>query len=136
MRRRIPIPASFLLPLVLIFWPGPARAETHVSVTFSVGGVVVIGAGAIFWSFSYTSRVGELRPSQETPDRLSLTTDSSEIKPPRAVQFFPSFFTSVLPPSVPRPVSDGGAPAAGYVPVPTGPRAPSVLELPLWVWRW
>ncbi|MBI3597826.1 MAG: hypothetical protein HY203_11815 [Nitrospirae bacterium] len=129
MKRRLLIPAVILF---MIFRPTLGRAETHVSVTFSVGGAVVIGAGVFYWGVSYTSRVSEYTPSEENPDRLSLTKDFAERNPSRTIRFLPQLLPQFVPPLVPV----GERTRADFVSLLNDPRTASTVELPLFVFCW
>lgn len=108
---------------LILFRPSLCPAATRVYVSFSVVGAVVVGAGVLFWRLSYTSRVGEHTPSEERPDRLSLTT-ASESDPPLGIRIAPQRFASEDRSRVDdRPFTNDL-------------RVPSSLEVPLLVFRW
>jgi hypothetical protein len=109
--------------LLILFAPYPARADSHVSVSFSVGGAVVIGAGVIYWGVSSGPRVGESTPSDENPNRLSLTNDGFARKLSPAIRFRP-------------PYNGDKRPRADFVSLPNDSRAAPIVELPLFVLRW
>jgi hypothetical protein len=110
---------------VTVFRPSLSRAETHVYVTFSIGGAVVVGAGVVAWSFSYSSQVSEHKPSQESPGRLFLTMISSESGPLRMIQDG----QNRLPQFIPQ-ISEIATRLSN------GPRAVSTVEVPLFILRW
>lgn len=116
-----------MVAFLVILRPSLSRAETHVYVSFSVGGAVVIGAGVVFWSFSYTSQVSERKPSEKNPD-LSLTATASATNPLRAIQ--------PVPQPIPQFLSAEGRARADFTSIPDGPRATSSIEVPLFVFRW
>ena len=117
MKRRFLIPAVALL---ILFGPRLARADSQVYVSFSVGGAVVIGAGVIYWGVSSSSRVSQYTPSEEDPNRL------------RTIQFLPQLFPQLDQPNLLL----GERPRADVVSLPKDSRAVSVVELPLFVFRW
>ncbi|HET6465351.1 MAG TPA: hypothetical protein VFH55_07060 [Nitrospiria bacterium] len=117
MKRRILIPAVALL---ILFGPKMAWADSQVYVSFSVGGAVVIGAGVIYWGVSSGSRVSRYTPSEEDPNRL------------RTIQFLPQLFPQFDPPNVLL----GERPRADFASLPNDSRTVSVVELPLFVFRW
>lgn len=125
MKRRILIPAVVLF---MLFWPCPSRAETHVVVTFSVGGAVVIGAGVLFWGISTSTRVSEHNPSGEKSNRLSLSTDQSAPRPTRSARRVTQL--------IPHPVATEGRTGVEFSPFPEGPVESSSVEIPLLVFRW
>lgn len=109
-----------LVGLLILFGPNPARADSQVYVSFSVGGAVVIGAGVIYWGVSSSSRVSESAPSEKNPDRL------------RTVQFLPR-----LPPQSVQPLVSVGEPSrVDFGSIPDDSRVASLVELPLFVFRW
>lgn len=122
MRRGI---LTLAIVFVMVLRPSLTRAETHVYVSFSVGGAVVIGAGIVAWSFSYSSQVSEHKPAEESPSRLSLTMESSESGPLRMIQDGQKRLPQLIPqrPEVITRLSNG-------------PRAASSVEVPLLVFRW
>lgn len=111
---------------VICLRPSLSRAETHVYVSFSVGGAVVIGAGVVFWGFSYTSQVSERKPSEENPGLL--TSTASATRTLHAVQ--------PVPQPIPQFLSAGERTRADFTPVTDSPHAVSSIELPLLVFRW
>ncbi|MBI3611209.1 MAG: hypothetical protein HY204_10995 [Nitrospirae bacterium] len=113
---------------LILFRPGPGLAETRVYVSFSIGGAVAIGAGVLYWSFSYTSQVSEQKPSEENPGRLSSTTDASELNPPRDIQLFSQL--------TPQPLTAQERTRADFTSAIDGPYAASTVELPLLIFRW
>ncbi len=117
-----------VIVLFMIFRPGPVRAETRVYVSVSVGGAAVIGAGILYWGFSYTSQVSEHKPSDENSGRLSPTAPASEPNSPRTVH--------IMPQLIPKPVTTQEPAAADAIFVSAGPFASSSVELPLLVIRW
>jgi len=110
-----------------IAFPNPVRAETHVYVSFSVGGAFVIGAGVVFWSFSYASQVSETKSPEERPDRLLRTTASD--LPSR------SGIESGLN-RVPKSLTTDDRTRADSIFLPDGPREAPSLEVPLFTFRW
>jgi len=129
MNHRVLIP---VVALLILFGPNPARADSHVSVSFSVGGAVVIGAGVIYWGVSSGSRVSESAPSDENPNRFSLTKDGYARNPSSKIRFPPP----LLPPFLPPPVPVVEWMRADFVSLPNDSRAASIVELPLFVFRW
>jgi hypothetical protein len=117
MKRRFLIP---LIGILIFFGPNLARADSQVYVSFSVGGAVVVGAGVIYWGVSSSSRVSESPPSEENPSRL------------RTIQFLPQ-----LPPQFVQPLfSIGERTRADFGSIPNDSRLASLVELPLFVFRW
>jgi len=113
----------FLIPVVaflMFFGPNPARADSQVYVSFSVGGAVVIGAGVVYWGVSSSSRVSRYTPSEGDRNRL------------RTFQFFPQFYPQFDQPLVPL----GGRNRADSVSLAAHSRSASIVELPLFVFRW
>jgi hypothetical protein len=108
--------------------PTPGRAETHIYVSFSVGGAVVIGAGVVFWSLSYTSRVSERKPREENPNRRPLFTSASASSPVP--------FMNLRSIHRPRPYTAEEGSRGDLIPAPDGPRAASSVGVPLLVLRW
>jgi len=121
MRRGILILA---IAFLIVFRPSLGRAETRVYVNFSVGGAVVIGAGALFWSLSTTSQVSQNKPSEKNPGRLSLTTDASD----------PGFLRDIqlVPPSLPAEART----LADITLILPAPSEASSVEVPLLIFRW
>jgi len=117
-----------IIAFVMILRPSPGRAETHVYVSFSVGGAVVIGAGVVFWGFSYTSQVSERKSPEENPDGLSLTPSASASSPSRSIK--------LLSMRLPQSFTAEDQTRAGIIPAPYGPRAAPSVEVPLLVLRW
>jgi hypothetical protein len=109
-----------LVGLLILFCPNLARADSQVYVSVSVGGAVVIGAGVVYWGVSSSSRVSESPPSEESPNRL------------HAIQFLPQlppqFVQSLLP--------IGERTRADFGSIPIDARVASLVELPLFVFRW
>jgi len=113
----------FLIPAVaifILFGPKVARGDSQVYVSFSVGGAVVIGAGVIYWGVSSSSRVSQYTPSEEDPNRL------------RTIQFLPQLLPQFVQPHVPL----GERTRADFVSLPNNSRAATIIELPLFVFRW
>ncbi len=125
MRRGILILA---IAFVMIVRPVPGRAETRVYVNVSVGGAVVIGAGALFWSFSYTSQVSLNKPSEKNPGRLSLTTNAFDPGSLRDIQLIPQLIPQSLPAEERTCVA---ITSLLHVPYET-----SSVEVPLLIFRW
>lgn len=121
MRRGILILA---IAFVMIVRPSPGRAETRVYVNVSVGGAVMIGAGALFWSFSYTSQVSQNKPLEKNPGRLSLTTNAFDPGSLRDIQLIPQSL-----PAEERTRVD--ITTLLYAPYET-----SSVEVPLLIFRW
>jgi len=80
----------------------------------------VIGAGVIYWGVSSGSRVSESAPSEDNPNRLKSAPFIPHL-PPQFVQ--PLFSVEE------RPRQDFGL-------VPDDSRPASLVELPLFVFRW
>jgi hypothetical protein len=112
---------------VMVLRPSLTRAETHVYVSFSVGGAVVIGAGVVYWGFSYTSQVSERKSPEENPNRRSVTAASAS-NSLRSIQ--------LLPILMPQPFTAEERTRADFSPAPEGPRAASSVEVPLLIFRW
>ena len=113
----------FLIPVVaflMFFGPNPARADSQVYVSFSVGGAVVIGAGVVYWGVSSSSRVSRYTPSEEDPNRL------------RTVQFFPQLLPHFVQTHLPLEERTD----ADFATFSNDPHAASLVELPLFVFRW
>jgi hypothetical protein len=125
MKRRILIPAVVLF---MLSWPGPSRAETHVYVSFSVGGAVVIGAGVLFWGISYSSRVSENEAPGGPSNRLSLATEKSAPKPTRSVRLITEL--------IPQPAATEARTRFELGPVSRGPAESAFVGMPLLVFRW
>jgi hypothetical protein len=121
MRRGILI---LVVAFLIVFRPGLGRAETRVYVSVSVDGAAVIGAGVLYWSLSYTSRVSEHRSPEQNPGVLSLTTDASRSNSPRSTRLIPQSQTAEE------------RTRADFASIPDGPRAASSVEMPLLVFRW
>jgi hypothetical protein len=129
MKRRYLIPVVVLLSLL---GPNLARANSQVYVSFSVGGAVVIGAGVIYLGVSSSSRVSDSTPSEENPNRVSLTPPGSVENPLRTLYFLPQLLPHFLQPLVPP----GEQPHGNFGFLPNNSRAASTVELPIFVFRW
>jgi len=109
-----------LVGLLILFGPNLARADSQVYVSVSVGGAVVVGAGVIYWGVSSGSRVSATAPSEENPSRL------------RTIQFLPHLPPQFVQPIV--PVGEGSR--AEFGSIPNDSPSASLVELPLFVFRW
>ena len=112
--KRIGLIAGFALWSVL--HPSLREAEARVYVTVSVGGMVIVGAGVIFWGVSYTSRIGDLNvpPSETRSKALFSTRDRMKISAAAAPR--------VIPEAGPeRKLTPGGL---------------TEIEIPILVYRW